>query len=144
MPVIDPTTPIGRIRLAVSDFSDLPFLPDSVYTQTLLSKNGNETTAKQAIAGYILGILSLRGHTKLQYMEIHGNQVFEQYLKFLDRVINNPLSSGASPIPYSNVATDSYGNPVENPIVQFQKDYKATQTPLSESDDLHRMAEGGL
>ena len=144
MTIIDPTTAVGRLRLSVSDFSDLPMLPDVVYTQTLIDKGNNENLARQVIAGYILGILSQRGHSKLQYIEIHGNQVFDQYLKFIKEILRNPYSSGTSPIPYSNVITDACGNTVKNPIVQFQEDYKATQTPLSESDDLHRMAQVGV
>jgi hypothetical protein len=31
MAILDPTSPIGKMRLRVGDFSDLPLMPDSVY-----------------------------------------------------------------------------------------------------------------
>lgn len=140
---IDPTTNTGKLRLAVSDFGDVPILPDIVYTETLNDNNGNMARTRQQLAGYILGSLAHNTHEKLSYMEIWGGEAFKNYLTFLKEVLRNPMYNGSSPIPYSGAnSTDAYGNVIANPIIQFQKDYKGSQTPLSESDDLTQIAGG--
>ena len=45
MPLIDPTTNLGKVRLRCGDFSDVPFLPDSVYEATLADTNNNVVRA---------------------------------------------------------------------------------------------------
>ena len=52
MPLIDPTTNLGKVRLRCGDFSDVPFLPDSVYEATLADTNNNVVRAAGICAIY--------------------------------------------------------------------------------------------
>ena len=39
--IIGPTTPIGKIRLRIGDWADLPVLPDAVIEYSLIDLDGN-------------------------------------------------------------------------------------------------------
>lgn len=124
MTTIDPTTPLGQVRLKIGDFGDLPFLPDAVITQTLTDKNNNVIKASQLCASYILAMLAFKNHKKIAQLEIWSGEQFTNYLQFLKMLISNPLFSGIAPVPYVNpTATD------KNPLEQIADDWKAGYFP---------------
>lgn len=96
MATIDMTEPVGRVRLAIADYSDPVVLPDETIQIVLDKHNGNETATIKECAGYILGSLCLKGHVRIEKMEIWGSDVFNNYLKYLDKVINSPTGAYAT------------------------------------------------
>lgn len=128
--VIDPTTNEGKLRLRLSDWSDIPFLPSTVYQQTLIDNDNNLQKCTSVLGGYILGILSQRTHRKLANLEVWGNEAFQSYLQFLEKIIKDPAYSGVSPIPYM-AKGDGF-----NPIVDFVDDWKRNYYNGTESQQL--------
>lgn len=116
MTIIDPATNLGRLRLKISDWGDIPILPDSVYQQTLLDTNDNLQQSTVILGSYILGILSQRTHRKLAQMEVWSDAQFSQYLIYLNMIVKDPSFMGISPIPYSSAADFS-------PILDFQANW---------------------
>lgn len=117
--IIDPTTNLGKLRLRVSDWSELPYLPDSVYLQTLADNNDNIQKSTVVIGNYLLGIFSQGTHRRLsQNLEVWGGERFSQYLKYLMLIVKDPSFSGISPIPYSASGTELH------PILQHISDWK--------------------
>lgn len=123
---IDFASDIGRVRLRVADVSDLPILPDQVYSQVISDNGGNLPRAAKDIACMILGILSFKGHRKLAQMEVWNNQ-FEQYKEFLILTTKDPAFMNISPIPYGSGSEEQV-----HPLIQFQQDwnknYSVTQS----------------
>lgn len=106
---LDPTSNIGKVRLRVGDFSDLPYLPDEVYQATLDDTSNNLPKSATIIAQYILGILSRKTHRKLQQLEVFGSDVFNQYLQFLKETILNPNQIfNLAPVAYAPEVFDGY------------------------------------
>lgn len=93
MAVIDPTTAIGRVRLMIGDAIDPETLPDSVYSSLLTKYSDNEMSAAREAAIYICAILSQQTHQRLDRIEIYGGEAFTNYMTFLDKFINNAVSS---------------------------------------------------
>lgn len=116
--VIDPSTNEGKLRLRLSDWSDIPFLPSNVYQQTLTDNDNNLQKCTTILGSYILGILSQKTHRKLATLEVWGNEAFSSYLKFLDRIIKDPAYSGISPVPYMATGDGT------NEIVDFISDWR--------------------
>lgn len=112
--IIDPSTDVGKLRLRVSDFGDIAFLPDQVYVQTLEDCNGNLPKAAKTLAMYILGMLAFKTRRKMAQLEVYSNEQFEQYKQYLMLSVSNPNFMDISPIPYSASAES-------NPLVDFQK-----------------------
>lgn len=112
MTVIDPSTPIGKIRLRVGDWADLPILPDSVYQSTLDECGGSVPRAAQQCAQYILATLTFKTHKKLSTVEVWSGEQFDNYVKFLQTTILNPNLMSVAPIPYG------FNGP-ENPLIEF-------------------------
>lgn len=124
MTVIDPATPLGKVRLRIGDFGDLPFLPDAVITQTLTDKGNNVNQASQLCASYILAMLAFKNHKKIDKLEIWSGEQFTNYLQFLKLLIANPNFSGVAPVPYvASTTTDT------NPLEQIALDWKAGYGP---------------
>lgn len=121
--VLDPTTDIGKLRLRVGDYSDLPIMPDSVYTSALADCSGSLPQTAVLMAQYILASLTGQTHQKIAQIEVFGNQWFENYMAFVKNVILNPRLMQSSPMPYTPATVDEYGNTVEVPLIQFQKDW---------------------
>ena len=119
MTVIDPTTDLGKLRLRCADTSDLPFLPDVVYTQTLTDTNNNLLESARICCQYILGMLTMATRSKLAQVETFDNQQFEQYKQFILLSINNPAFMPYAPIPYGGTTNEI------NPLIQFQKNWNA-------------------
>ena len=129
MTIIDPTTDLGRLRLALGDWQDLPILPDSVILQTLVDSSGNLNRAKITLAQYILASLTRDVHQKLAQIEVYGEQGFDNYKEFIRLTILNPNLSQLAPIPYAG------GLAVQNPLTKFTDDWnknypRGTQSQL--------------
>jgi hypothetical protein len=137
MPVIDPTTAIGKVRLRVGDYFDLPIFPDAVYQSTLDDNDGNVVRTSKLMAQYILGTLTMRVHEKLAQIEVYGNQFVDNYIKFLNATILNPHLMSDAPIPYAA------GVDKTHPIIQFQEDWNNNYSNGTSDDQLHLTAIGG-
>lgn len=138
--ILDPTTPIGKMRLRVGDYSDLPLMPDEVYMSALEDSNGNVPRASVLVATYILGMLTAQTHQKLAQIEVFGNEWFANYLKFVKATILNPNFMDIRPMPYVAEIKNEFGEVVELPLVQFQKDWNANYVSTTQSQDMHLSA----
>lgn len=121
---IDPTTDLGRIRLRIGDWADLPILPDSVINATLTDNQGSLSRTAQRCAMYILATLTSNAHKKIGILETWGSEKFENYVQFLEKTVLNPLLSDICPIPYTNAT-----GLLENPLVQVGDDWAAGYYP---------------
>ena len=128
--LLDLTNPAHLVRLKVGDISDLPLLPDSVYTHALGTNNNNLARAAQECASYILGLLAQKTHQKLAQIEVWDNVQFDNYLRFIKEIIRNPMMNGIAPLPYVAGATKN------NDIKQFLDNWKGIYSGLTESEYL--------
>lgn len=135
--MIDVTTDIGRLRLRVADFQDIPLLPDLVYAQTLTDNGGNLPLAAKTIAMYILGSLSARTHRKLSTMEVFGSDYFKQYKEFLLLSFTNPNFMDLSPIPMD------LSDGTLHPLIAFQRDWNLNFS-ITQSQQLNWTAFGNV
>lgn len=120
--VIDPTTPIGKIRLRVGDWQALPILPDSVIQSALEDCNNNVPRAAALAAQYILATLTAKTHRKLANLEVWSNEQFENYVQFIKLTILNPHNMSIAPVPYATVEK-------ENPLVTFTQEWNKAFSP---------------
>lgn len=128
---IDPTTDIGKVRLRVADVSDLPFLPDSVYTQAISDADGNLPQAAIRCATYILGQLAFKTHRKMGLqLEVWGAEAFQNYKEFLLQTVTNPYLMDLYPIPV-NVQGDDL-----HPIQQFMHDWTLNYAQITQSEQM--------
>lgn len=116
--VLDPTSPRGRVRLKIGDYSDLPILPDSVIDATLAQEGDNVNRAAAICAQYILGALTSKTHKKLAQLETWSGEQFNNYVKFLQLTVLNPNLTTIAPVPYNGATTE------DHPIQQFVNDWK--------------------
>lgn len=138
MTIIDPSSNLGKLRLRVGDYSDLPYLPDSVYLQTLEDNSGDLVRAAKTCAMYILGQLSFKVRRKMGLqLEVHAGEAFKNYKEFLLLTVTNPAFMDVSPIPYSASST------TDNPLVQFSKDWNNNYYSGTQSQDLAFTADAG-
>lgn len=137
---LDPTTDIGKVRLRIGDYSDLPYFPDPVYQTTIDDCGGNLPQAATVMATYILAMLTHDTHQKLAQVEVWGAEAFQNYLAFVKNVILNPNLSSLAPVPYTPQMLDEYGNVVEVPLVQFQIDWNANYSAGTQSQLMHTTA----
>lgn len=121
--VLDPTTDIGKMRLRVGDYSDLPIMPDAVYQSALTDCDNYLPRASVLMATYILASLTGQTHQKLAQIEVFGGEWFTNYLAFVKATILNPNLMQVAPLPYTPAQVDQFGNKVEVPLLQFQKDW---------------------
>ena len=118
MPVLDPSTPVGKIRLRCGDWQDLVILPDAVIEQALLDCDNNLPRASSLCAQYILAILTHKTHRKLTgQLEVWGGEEFDNYVKFLKITILNPNLMQLAPVPYDNSSV--------NPLIAFVEDWNS-------------------
>lgn len=118
MTTIDPTSPVGKIRLMISDWSDIPVLPDVVIQSALTNSSNNIPQAAKQCALYILGILSMKTDRQMGLqLVVKGSQAFTAYKEFLMLITTNPAFMSYSPIPYSATSGEL------SPIVQFQQSW---------------------
>jgi hypothetical protein len=114
--IVDPSTPLGKIRLRTGDWQDLPLLPDAVIQSALDDCNGNVPRASSLCAQYILATLTAKTHRKLAQVEIWGREQFDNYVTFLKTTVLNPHLMSISPIPYAGAAET-------NPLVEFMEEW---------------------
>jgi hypothetical protein len=133
--IIDPSSPIGKVRLRCADYSDLPLFPDNVYQSVLTDVNGSIPQAAKRMAGYILGSLACQTHQKLAQMEIWGDGWFNNYRVFLEKTILNPNMMELGPIPFGA------GVDCEHPLIQFQEDFNNNWASGTQSDLMHVTAQ---
>lgn len=138
--IIDPTSNVGKIRLRIGDYSEFPFFPDEVYLSALEDSNNSVPKASQLMATYMLALLTSQSHQKLAHIEVYGAEHFQNYLKFVRLIVLNPNFMDLSPMPYVAQVVNEYGEVVELPLVQFQKDWNANYTSLTQSQDMHLTA----
>lgn len=137
MALLDPTTNVGKMRLRVGDYSDLPIMPDEVYQSALTDCNGYLPRASVLMAQYILASLTGQTHQKVAQIEVFGAEWFTNYLAFVKATILNPNLMQCAPMPYTPVTTDAFGNKVEVPLLQFQKDWNANYAYGTEAQQTH-------
>lgn len=126
MTILDPASNIGKMRLRVGDFSDLPIMPDEVYTSALADCQGSLPRASKLVAQYILASLTGQTRQSLAQVEVFGGEWFSNYLAFVKLTINNPNAMTVIPLPYTPLTYDETGTQVEVPLIQFQKDWNAS------------------
>lgn len=126
---LDPTSNIGKVRLRVADYSDLPYFPDSVYQSVLDDNSNNLPRSAKVMAQYILGMLAHKTHRKLNQLEVWGAEAFKNYKEFLLLTVKDPTFMDISPIPYSTKAEFS-------PILQFQSDWNKNYTQGTQDQQL--------
>lgn len=116
MTVIDPTSPVGKVRLMISDWADIPILPDSVIQSALADNSDNIPQSAKQCALYILGILSMKTDRQMGLqLIVKGSQAFTAYKQFLMLITTNPAFMSYSPMPYSATSGEI------SPILQFQQ-----------------------
>ena len=139
MYILDPTTPIGKVRLRVADAgSDFQVFPDSVYAQTIIDCNNSLPRASTLMAQYILGTLTSSVTEKLGGIQVMGSEYFQQYKEFLKLTVLNPNLMTLSPLPYSSSGTTIH------PLQQFVTDWNLNYAYGTQSDALHIQALGGF
>lgn len=136
--ILDPTTNIGKIRLRVADYSDLPIFPDSVYQSALDECNNYLPRAAVLMAQYILASLTCRTHQRMVQLEIWDGEYFTNYLAFVKATILNPNLMQIAPTPYG-ASTDT-----THPIIQFQKDWNLNWSAGTQTEQMHITAIGGF
>lgn len=117
MTIIDPTHPVGKIRLRIGDWQDIPILPDTVILSALEDCQNNVPRAAALCAQYVLGTLTAKTHRKLAQLETWGSEQFENYVKFLKTTIMNPHMMTIAPVPYTG------GVENEHPLIAFVEDW---------------------
>lgn len=136
MPIIDPTSSLGKVRLKTGDTRDIPILPDEVIEQVLLDSNNNLRQAVVTCAQYILATLAFDGQAKMGVVEVFGNQVFSQYKQYLLLILKDPSLNQVCPIPYVAGADEVH------PILQFKEDFTNAQNRPTSDERLHQIASG--
>lgn len=117
--MIDFSTDVGKLRLRVSDLSDIPFLPDSVYLQTLTDTDNNLPLSAKTCATYILGMLAFKTHRRMSLqLEVWGGEAFSQYKEFLLLTVKDPSFFDITPLPISSLTE---GN--RNILAEFVSDW---------------------
>lgn len=119
--VLDLDNAVDRIRLACADFDDIPILPDNVYEYLLSKHSQNEAACIREAAMNILGVLSKNTRQRLDRLEVHGNESFEQYMKFINSVIRDPsgaFSGGAGIYAAGITKSDILANESNTSIIQ--------------------------
>ena len=134
--IIDPTTPIGKIRLRCGDFGDLSILPDTVYQSALDDCKQNIPRASQLCAQYILGTLTAKTHRKLASLETWSGEHFDHYVKFIKLTILNPNLMSISPIPYTHAIE------IENPLPKFIREWNLNYSGITQSAQMSMDAVG--
>jgi hypothetical protein len=140
MAILDPTTSIGKMRLRVGDFSDLPLLPDEVYASALTDSNSSVPRASVLVATYILAMLTGQTHQRLAQIEVFGAEWFSNYLSFVKATILNPNFMDILPMPYVALIKNEFGEIVELPLVQFKQDWERNYVSTTQSQDMRLTA----
>lgn len=137
---LNPASPIGKMRLRVGDYSDFPLMPDEVYASALDDSQNNVPRACVLVATYILAALTSQTHQRMVQVEIYGKEWFENYLKFVKATILNPNFMQIIPMPWTAILVDDYGNRIDVPLIQFQKDWNNNFSGGTQSAEMHLTA----
>lgn len=119
MATVDPSTAVGKIRLRVGDWHDLPILPDSVIQSALTDCNDNIPRAAALCAQYILATLTAKTHRKLSNLEVWSNEQFDNYVKFIKLTILNPHLMSVAPVPYVG------DRDKDHPLIKFTEQWNS-------------------
>lgn len=138
MAIIDASTALGKCRLRCGDYGDIPLLPDSVYLNTLSENNENVFRSSMICATYILSMLAMGCHQKMSFLEIYGNQKYDQYESYLMKIAKDSSFNGSSPIPYTGASSTT----TKNPLIQFVEDWENSYQKPTQSEDLNSIAAG--
>jgi len=98
MATLDLSTAEDRVRLNIGDTSDIAFLTTAEITYSLSVNNNNENAATKQCAQFILARVAYSGHERLDKLEFYGDTVFNQYMRFLKEVVNNPTYNATAGI----------------------------------------------
>lgn len=129
--VIDATTNVGKVRLRIGDWGDIPILPDSVIQQTLADNNNNLPQTSKLCAQYILGTLTSKVHRKMSLqLEVFGSEWYKNYRDFLVLTIKDPAFMDVSPIPV-NVQGDGL-----HPLMEFTKNWNLNYAQITVSQQM--------
>jgi hypothetical protein len=134
MPIIDPASDIGKVRLKTGDTRDIPILPDDVIQQVLVESNNNIRQAVTTCGQYILATLSFDSDARLGLLYTYGSQTFEQYKNYLMLILKDPAFNGVCPLPYVAGAKELH------PILQFQQDFTNAENRPTSDERLHQIA----
>lgn len=91
-------------------------------------------------ATYILSMLAMGCHQKMSFLEIYGNQKYDQYESYLMKIAKDSSFNGSSPIPYTGASSTTE----KNPLIQFVEDWENGYQKPTQSEDLHCIAEGNI
>lgn len=113
---LDPTTPIGKVRLRVGDTTDgLYIYPDSVYQSTLDENNGSVNRASRTMCFYILAVMVQDSNVTLGVLSLYSADTAKAYTEYLKMMIKDSTFNGLCPIPYFG------GADTPNPVVEFDE-----------------------
>ena len=115
--MLDPRSPIGKIRLRIGDWGDVPILPDEVVIGALEEHAYHLPSAAKTCAGYILATLSQKTHKRALQIEVWGQEAFANYLTFLRVMYKDPAISDMAPLPYCPSS--------RNEILEFVNDWRS-------------------
>jgi hypothetical protein len=136
-----PSTSVGKIRLRIGDWQDLPILPDSVIESAITDCQNNVPRAAQLCAQYILATLTAKTHRKMSNLETWSGEQFDNYVKFIKMTILNPHLMTTSPVPY---AGDSEESPMNSFIRYWNHSFAFERTGGDYSGDLFSIADNGI
>lgn len=119
MTVIDPTTPLGKIRLRIGDWQDLTILPDSVIQSALEDCQSDVPRAAQLCAQYILATLTAKTHRKLAQLETWSSEQFSNYVEFIRMTVLNPHMMTTAPVPYTGTVE------ADHPLIAFVEEWNS-------------------
>lgn len=113
MASVDPSTPVGKVRLRTGDWQTLPILPDAVIESALTDCNNDIPRASALCAQYILGMLTHKTHRRMVQLETWSGEQYDNYVKFIQMTILNPNFMSIAPVPYVG------GNDEDHPLIEF-------------------------
>lgn len=132
----DPTNIIDRVRLKIGDIDpNNPLVEDIWYTYYLNEFSQNENKTALAIAQSILARYSSYAREREGQVEIYGSEIFNNYLKWLNRVITNPdFGFVGAPVPYAGgiSVSDMVANDLNEDNVKKGIPPHSTQTIYSD------------
>lgn len=99
----DPSRAVDRVRMRVGDVNTAnEHLADAWYEHFISISGGSESSAAVKAAGAILASFTDSIRERVDQVEIYGNHQFENYLKFLQELVRNPMIAGMGPFkPYA-------------------------------------------
>lgn len=105
----NPLDPIDRMRLLIGDIDpDLPLVEDQWYAYYLSQNNNNEKKTAIQVAKNILAQYTGYSREREGMVEVYGNEIFNQYLRWLkDLLSDSSLGLLSAPMPYAGGISQS-------------------------------------